>query len=246
MEARTRRTANHAWIAAVAFALVFAAVRVIGTMGPNSLRWVMPLGFVLMAVLPFVLLDKSARREMGLKLPVRLGAYGIAIVTGAAAAFTCFAIGAALFGSGADHWFVSIANGYRRMMDTTGWDVTRLHLVFTLPAIVFSPIGEEIFFRGYLQHVLEQRFSARASTIAECAAFAVIHLCHHGLFLSAAGVGLRPVSGLVWMLLMFSTAMMFAWLRKRTGSLLPAILSHAVFNFVMNLTIFAFLWIPGR
>jgi membrane protease YdiL (CAAX protease family) len=44
------------------------------------------------------------------------------------------------------------------------------------------------------------------------------------------------------MLLMFCTALLFAWLRKSSGSLLPAILSHAVFNLVMNFTIFGYLW----
>lgn len=227
---------------AIAFALVFAAVRVVGTLGPVSLRWVMPLGFVIMTLLPFALLDAAGRREMGMRLPVGSRSWGVAILLGAAAALTCFALGMALFGASADNWFVSVANGYRRMMDTTGWDALRLHLVFTIPALIFSPLGEEIFFRGLLQHALERRFSARASTVAECGAFAVIHLCHHGLFLTAAGVGLRPVSGAIWMLLMFATAWMFAWLRKSTGSLLPAILSHAVFNFVMNATIFAWLW----
>ena len=242
VEARGAPTARHAWLIAIVFGVGFAAVRAIGTLGPVSLRWVMPLGFVIMAVLPYVLLDAAARRDMGLKLPGNLRSYGIAIVSGAAAAFACFALGKMLFGSGADNWFVTIANSYRRIMDTTGWDAARLHLVFTIPAIVFSPIGEEIFFRGYLQHALEQRFSARVSTVAECAAFAVIHLCHHGLFLTAAGVSVRPLSGLIWMLLMFSTAWMFAWLRKSSGSLLPAIVSHAVFNFVMNVTIFGWLW----
>jgi len=232
---------NGLTLVAIAFALVFAAVRVVGTLGPTSLRWVMPLGFVVMSLLPFLLLDASARRAMGFRLPDNRG-LGFAVALGAAAASTCFVLGLALFGSGADNWFVSIANGYRRMMDTTGWDLVRLHLVFTVPAILFSPIGEEIFFRGFLQHALEQRFSPRASTVAECAAFAVIHLCHHGLYLSAAGVGLRPLSGFLWMLLMFCTAWMFAWLRKTSGSLLPAILSHAVFNLVMNATIFGFLW----
>src|SRR5436190_289841 len=151
----------------------------------------------------------------------------------------------ALFGSGDDNWFVSIARNYQRQMDTTGWDLLRLHLVFTVPAMIFSPIGEELFFRGYLQHVLERRFSARASTLAECAAFAAIHLCHHGLYNSAAGLGLRPLSGAIWMLLMFCAAMLFAWLRKRSGSLLPAIVSHAAFNMVMNRTIFGFLWPVG-
>jgi membrane protease YdiL (CAAX protease family) len=228
-------------LVAIAFALVFAAVRVVGTLGPTDLRWIMPLGFVVMSLLPFVLVDAPARRAMGFRLPANRG-LGFAVALGAAAACTCFVLGLALFGSGADNWFVSIANGYRRMIDTSGWDIVRLHLVFTVPAILFSPIGEEIFFRGFLQQALERRYSPRASTLAECAVFAVIHLCHHGLYLTAAGVGLRPLSGFLWMLLMFCTAWMFAWLRKSSGSLLPAILSHAMFNLVMNATIFGFLW----
>jgi membrane protease YdiL (CAAX protease family) len=38
---------------------------------------------------------------------------------------------------------------------------------------------------------------------------------------------------------------LFAYLRKASGSLLPAIAAHACFNFVMNLTIFEFLWRPA-
>lgn len=242
MTARADLVAGRAWLIALLLALLFAAVRVVGTLGPGHLRWVLPLGFVTMAVIPYLLLPAPARREMGLKLPTGWGIHGIAIVTGAAAAFACFALGIVLFGAGPDNWFVSIAGSYRRMMDTTGWDLARLHLVFTIPALLFSPIGEEIFFRGYLQYVLQRRFGASASTITECAAFAVIHLCHHGLFLTAAGIGLRPLSGAIWMLLMFGTALLFAWLRQRSGSLLPAIVSHAVFNLVMNVTLFAYLW----
>lgn len=234
--------AGRAWLVALLLALVFAAARVVGTLGPGHLRWVLPLGFVTMTVVPYLLLRGSTRREMGLTLPAGWRIHGIAIVTGAAAAFACYALGIVLFGTGPDNWFVSIANSYRRMMDTTGWDAMRLHLVFTIPALLFSPIGEEIFFRGYLQYTLAKRFGARAATITECAAFAVIHLCHHGLFLTAAGVGLRPLSGAIWMLLMFGAALLFAWLRQRSGSLLPPIAAHAVFNLVMNATIFAWLW----
>jgi membrane protease YdiL (CAAX protease family) len=230
-----------AWLIAIVFAVAFAAIRVVGTLGPGSLRWLMPLGFVIMAVLPYLLLDGPSRRAMGLKLPANRP-YGVAILSGAVAALTCFGLGVLLFGAGVDNWFVSIADGYRRSMNTAGWDALRLHLTFTLPALIFSPIGEEIFFRGYLQYTLERRFGARIATLAECAAFAVIHLCHHGLVLTAVGVSLRSLSGAIWMLLMFLTALTFAWLRRNSGSLLPAIVSHAVFNLVMNLTIFGYLW----
>lgn len=54
-----------------------------------------------------------------------------------------------------------------------------------------------------------------------------------------------PASGAMWVALMFCTAWMFAWLRKRSGSLWPAIVSHSVFNATMNIFIFNALWTLG-
>lgn len=127
-------------------------------------------------------------------------------------------------------------------MDTSHFSTAKLYLVFTLPALVFSPIGEEIFFRGMLQRSLEEKMSGTASTSIECAAFGVVHLCHHGLAFGAAGVTIRPYSGFLWAFLMFCVALMFAVIRKRSGSLLPAMAAHAAFNMTMNFVIFAFLW----
>ncbi|HEV7607252.1 MAG TPA: CPBP family intramembrane glutamic endopeptidase [Steroidobacteraceae bacterium] len=230
------------WQVATALAVVFAASRAVGVLGPNGLRWLLPLGFTLMALAPFLLLDANGRRAIGFVRPANPRIFASAVLAGAAAAIACFALGYTLFGTTADNWFVTIANSYRQVMDTTDWSIGRLHLVFTIPALIFSPIGEEIFFRGYLQYAIERRFSARVSTIAECAAFGTVHVCHHGLILAAGGILLRPVSAPIWISLMFGAALLFAYLRKSSGSLLPAIAAHAAFNLVMNLTIFAFLW----
>jgi len=244
MNTVSRPLAAYMWQIAIALAVIFAAARVVGVLGPRDLRWLLPLGFTLMALTPFALLDAAGRRNAGMNWGGSARWYGVAFVAGAMAAAGCFALGYALFGVSADNWFVTIANNYRQSMDTTGWSMARLHLVFTPPALIFSPIGEEIFFRGYLQYSLEQRFSTRASTIAECAAFGTIHLCHHGLLLTAAGITLRPVSGAIWVLLMFGAAWLFAYLRRSSGSLLPAITAHVAFNLVMNVAIFGFLWTP--
>jgi uncharacterized protein len=242
MEARQRPLTAHLWKMAVALGVVFAAMRVVGVLGPGGLRWLLPLGFTLMALTPYLLLDAPRRRELGLRLPTTARAYPVAIVAGIASALACFTLGYVLFGAGVDNWFVTIANSYRQVLDTTGWTVARLHLFFTIPALLFSPFGEEIFFRGFLQYALEQRFSARASTMAECAAFGVVHVCHHGLLLAAGGIAFLPVSGPLWMLLMFGVALVFAYLRKASGSLLPAIAAHVCFNLTMNVTIFRYLW----
>jgi membrane protease YdiL (CAAX protease family) len=243
MESRVRPRAAYLWQIAVALAVAFAAMRAAGVLGPRGLRFLLPLGFTLMALAPFLLLDAAARREAGLRWAATPRSWLVAAVAGSAASLACFALGYAVFGTSGDNWFVTIANNYRQTMDTTGWPVARLHLVFTIPALIFSPIGEEIFFRGYLQYALEQRFGVRASTTTECAAFGLVHVCHHGLLLTAAGFALRPLSGPLWVTLMFCAALLFAYLRKRSGSVVPAIVAHACFNLVMNLTIFGFLWV---
>ncbi|MBC7453558.1 MAG: CPBP family intramembrane metalloprotease [Massilia sp.] len=153
-------------------------------------------------------------------------------------------LGDVLFGASADHWFVSVANSFRAQ-PTPGLGMPVIFLMFTVPAILFSPIGEELFFRGYLQRMLETRFSQRSSTVIEGLWFAGAHLVHHGIFMTATGVSVRPVSGGLWFLLMFALSCMFAWLRKRHDSILPAIVAHAAFNFTMNCFIFGLLWKPA-
>jgi membrane protease YdiL (CAAX protease family) len=202
----------------------------------------LPLGFMLMMASPWLLLNKEGRRQIGLRAPSSLLQYPTAVLCGVAAALACFAIGVVLFGEGGDNWFVSVASNYRATMDTSRFSAAKLYLIFTLPALLFSPIGEEIFFRGMLQRSLEDRLSVNASTFIESAAFGIVHLCHHGLALDAAGLTVRPVSGALWVVLMSLVAWMLAGIRKRSGSLYPAMASHAAFNATMNWVIFAFLW----
>lgn len=232
------------WHGAVALALVFAAMRAAGTLAPAHWRWLLPLGFVCMAASPWLLLSRLGRRQIGLVRPTRHAWYATAIALAALAALACFALGAIAFGSGEDNWFVSIARNYRDTIPHQGFTTTQLFLVATVPALLFSPIGEEIFFRGLLQRALEERFSRRASTWIEALLFGLVHLCHHGLLATATGIRLLPLSGALWVALMCCVALLFAWLRHRSGSLFPAMAAHASFNLAMNACIFAALWPP--
>lgn len=230
---------------AVASALVFAAMRAAGTLAPAHWRWLLPLSFVCMAASPWLLLSRLGRQQIGLVRPIRHVWFATSIALGALAALACFALGTIAFGSSEDNWFVSIARNYRDTIPHQGLTTAQLFLVATVPALVFSPIGEEIFFRGLLQRALEERFSLRASTWIEASLFGLVHLCHHGLLATATGIRLLPMSGALWVALMFCVALMFARLRHRSGSLLPAMAAHASFNLAMNVCIFAALWPAG-
>ncbi len=223
-------------------ALGFGVMRALGALGPSHLRWMLPLGFCLMAILPWVLLSVNGRRQMGLKQPEKKSDYLTGIGCGIGSAFLCFLLGFILFGHSPDNWFANIGNTYKTMMNTTGMPFWMLHLVFTIPAMLFSPIGEEIFFRGILQKTLEQKWSVLISTLIECSLFGVVHLCHHGFIKASNGLEFLPISGALWVIQMFFVAWMFAWLRAKSGSIFVAILAHSFFNLTMNFFIFGFLW----
>jgi uncharacterized protein len=219
--------------------LLFAVVRAAGMIGPQAYRFILPLGFIVMIMMPFIFLGKEGRKKIGFAKSVSPSFYGYAFAAGTMMALVCYAAGILLFGLSADNWFVSIKNSYHNSMDTTGMSLLMAFIIFTIPAILFSPAGEEIFFRGFLQEALAQKFSYNKALIIDAAFFALIHLFHHGFVKDAAGViHFYPLSGFVWMLLMFCTALLFAWLKKTSRSLYPPITAHVVFNIVMNLTIF--------
>ncbi len=225
----------------IASAIAFAAMRAVGTLGPTGLQFLLPVGFVLMSLAPWIFLSRDGRRAMGLQKATSSSIYLPAIGLGAIAALGCFLLGLALFGTSADNWFVTIAVNFDRSVPDQ-LPVMQLYLMFTVTAMIFSPIGEEIFFRGLLQSALETRLSPTASTWVECLAFGTVHLCHHGVVLSAAGIGFLPRSAPVWFALMAAAGYLFAWLRARSRSLYPAIAAHVAFNFTMGTCIFAGLW----
>ena len=225
----------------LAFVLASSAGRAAAVFGPASWRALFVVVFVAMAALPWMVLSREGRRQIGLQRPRHPGWLALGLLLGALAASACYLLGATLYGASADNWFVSIARSYQ-LQPTQGWSLLRLHLTFTIAACLFSPIGEEIFFRGFLQKVLEDRHSATRATVMEASLFALVHLCHHGVVATAAGSRVLPVSGALWVGQMFALSLMFAWLRRRSDSILPAIMAHAAFNAAMNGWIFARLW----
>lgn len=95
-----------------------------------------------------------------------------------------------------------------------------LGLLLILVAVI-APIAEEIFFRGMLYPVLRRRWSAPIAIVVNGFLFALIH------FIPILIPGL------------FLVGIVLAWVRERSGSLLPCILVHALQNTVVLFSIYA-------
>ncbi|MFO7654893.1 MAG: CPBP family intramembrane glutamic endopeptidase [Candidatus Krumholzibacteriia bacterium] len=89
--------------------------------------------------------------------------------------------------------------------------------IFLLLLLVTGP-AEEIFWRGFLQGRLMERYGARSGWLIASAIYAGVHLWSLNLML----VGAAAVAGLFW-----------GWLYWRWGRLAPVIISHSLWSAVI-------------
>jgi membrane protease YdiL (CAAX protease family) len=87
-----------------------------------------------------------------------------------------------------------------------------LKLVFALAGVIAAPIGEEIFFRGFLYNALKRRLNIPAAIVISGFLFAVMHI------------------GPLAIVIIFPMGMALAYVYERTRSLWVTILMHIMNN----------------
>ena len=193
--------------------------------------------FVAFALLPIVLLDKVSRRSIGfVSMPWRWIPF--AFVIGATAALIIYLVGYLMHGNTELNWFATIMKTFDKgdILDQ-GRQNLLLFAVFTLPVMIFSPLGEEFFFRGLLHESFAERFNMRWALAADAGFFGLTHLAHYGLYLDGGSVEILP-SAVVWVFLMSASAVLFYQVKRYSGSIWGAVLCHSGFNFSMMAIIF--------
>jgi uncharacterized protein len=106
-------------------------------------------------------------------------------------------------------------------------------LLIALAGTLLAPVGEELFFRGYVYGALRERFGVVASCVGSAALFAAAHL-------------LSATQGLAALIVpVFVLGVLLAWLRERSASLLPSIIVHMLNNGVGMLWLLYCVNVPG-
>jgi len=110
-----------------------------------------------------------------------------------------------------------------------GWSGFHLRLpdgffVLLLSQILVVAVPEEIFFRGYLMSRFEQRWPSRRRLLGAAVGWplllsSLLFACGHFV------VDLAPAR-----LAVFFPALVFGWMRSRSGSIAPAAIFHALCN----------------
>nr|WP_277344477.1 CPBP family intramembrane glutamic endopeptidase [Corynebacterium striatum] len=87
-------------------------------------------------------------------------------------------------------------------------------------AMALRAVGEEIFFRGFLQGIITQRWNAGAGITVQGLLFGLIHLP-----LAMLDISLIPL-----FVLQIATGFALGWLREKSASLWPGAAVHATIN----------------
>lgn len=195
------------------------------------------LSMVVVWPLPWLLCAREGRTGIGLRAPESWWW----MLSGPAASLAVLGIGAAtawaLFGSGSDNWFTHHASELGRIAGGVppGLTAPALFWTLTVPPMIFSPLGEEFLYRGFLLRVGSAHWGARAGNLLQAAAFAMVHLAHYGL------LPVQPALIALYLPTNFVVALVLAWMARRSGSLWIAVVAHSVYNLGLNALVFVLL-----
>jgi hypothetical protein len=244
LRGRWAAAADAPWKLAALLVAVLTLWRGVVLFGPaqGAGPW-MAAQFVVMAATPFVFLSCAGRDAIGLRPSSRPLWFIWGPLLGVFAAVVIGLTGILLFDWSPDNWYVSVGQTMVRDPRLAELPPAGLFIALAVPAAVFSPIGEELFFRGLLHTTIEEAAGRTTAAASTAISFGLIHVLHHGIAVTADGWRAFPLSGSIWFALVVGLSLSFTVCRIRSGSIWPAVAAHSAFNIAMVIFI-VFLWPP--
>jgi membrane protease YdiL (CAAX protease family) len=198
--------------------------------------------FLLMWITPWIFLTKEGRKNIGIRKPGNYRWLIYSFLAGAAICAILFVTGILLFNQTYSNWFVYISNSYQSI-GIISTDSQRLtyFLIYAVIGMTFSPIGEELFYRGIVHGSFAGEFGEHNASIIDSMAFALTHLAHFGIIYMSGMWHFLFIPAILWITFMFITSRIFFICKQKTGSIYGAIIGHAAFNLTMMYFIFYYI-----
>jgi uncharacterized protein len=193
---------------------------------------------VISAIVPFIFLNKYGLKKIGIDKPEKYNLLLIAFVSGLIASILLYFLGRSLYGNSDENWYNYIGKSYDIPFGINRNSKTILFLFMALSGMTFSPIGEELFFRGIVHSSFAKSIGEKMASIISSSAFALTHISHFGLVYINNQWSFLATPTLIWVLSMFLVSVLFFIFRKYSGSILGAIICHSAFNLGMIYCIF--------
>lgn len=190
------------------------------------------------AIAPFIFLSKYGRGEIGITKPKKYNWLFIALVSGLIFSILLYFLGQSLYGNSYENWYQYIGKSYHIPPGIDAHHKTTLFAIMALTGMTFSPIGEELFFRGIVHASFAKSIGEKKASIVDSSAFALTHISHFGLVFINSQWNFYTIPAILWVTSMFLVSVLFFISKQRSGSLLGAMICHSAFNLGMIYCIF--------
>ncbi|NBA86562.1 CPBP family intramembrane metalloprotease [Emticicia sp. CRIBPO] len=190
------------------------------------------------AITPFIFLSRAGQKKIGITRPKNYSWLLIAFICGLIASVLLYLTGHILYGNSYENWYSYIGKSYNIPAGINEGDKKILFVVMAVTGMTFSPVGEELFFRGIVHSAFEKSLGRKKASIIDSSAFALTHISHFGLVFINGIWRFFFMPALIWVLSMFLVSILFFVFRKHSGSILGSILCHSAFNLGMIYCIF--------
>ncbi|GJM63912.1 CPBP family intramembrane glutamic endopeptidase [Persicobacter diffluens] len=199
-----------------------------------------PIGAIMFgsALIPFIFLSGTGRAEIGIKSPKRPKILLLGLIAGIIFSLVLYYIGKTLFDGSLQNWYVYIGQSYNIPEQISADDKRILFGIMASTGMIFSPIGEELFFRGIVHGTFARSVGDKKASNIDSTAFALTHIAHFGLVYHNGHWDFYFLPTLLWVCSMFLVSRLFFKMKELSGSLLAAIVCHAGFNLGMIYSIF--------
>lgn len=198
--------------------------------------------FLSMWLSPFIFLTKKGRSYIGIKKPANYYWVFYSFIAGTVICSIIYITAVLLFKHTVSNWFVYISRSYSASgINLNGSQRFIYFIIYSVTGVTFSPVGEELFYRGLVHGSFAVRFGEQKASVADSAAFAVTHLAHFGIVYFFGSWHFLFIPAILWTFCMFVASRLFFICKQRTDSVIGAIVCHAAFNLAMMYFIFYYI-----
>ncbi len=234
------RFLTYNWKLGVFLVLLFGIPRFIMVLDANASGGygTVSIIFLIMWVVPFIFLSKDGKKYIGIKKPVNYYWLIASFFIGFAFCALMFICAKFLYADTINNSFVYISRSYTIPGEALAANKLMFFAMFSLVGMTFSPIGEELFYRGVIHGSFVDQFGETKASIFDSLAFALTHLAHFGIVYNMDKWEFLPVPAILWVSGMFILCQLLFLCKQKTGSILGAIIGHAGYNVGMMYVIF--------
>lgn len=186
--------------------------------------------YLSMWLIPIILLNSEGRKYIGIRKPDKWIKLLYALIAGIVFCLVSYLITYWLYDLSINNSFVYMSKIFGLTPEIIDAYRYKLFFIALIVGMTFSPIGEELLYRGLIHGCFVEKYGENKAAIIAGLAFVIVHLPHFGIIYNSGEWSFPFFPALLWMFFMFMVSLLFFRYKIYSKSIWGAVLAHAGYN----------------